>query len=53
MITLPEDLPVVTPGDRVQVDVKLDKPAGFELQSRFAVREGSRTIGAGMVTGIE
>jgi len=32
--------------------VQLGKPAGFEVGSRFAVREGSRTVGAGVVTAI-
>jgi len=51
-ITLPEDQQVVMPGERTKFRVKLIKPAGFEVGSRFAVREGSRTIGAGMVTSI-
>jgi len=51
-ITLPEDVLVVTPGDRTQLHVELIKPAGFEVGSRFAVREGSRTVGAGVVTAI-
>jgi elongation factor Tu len=48
-ITLPDDMPVVTPGDRLCLAVRLVKPAGFEVGGRFAVREGSRTIGAGLV----
>jgi elongation factor Tu len=52
-ITLPAELPVVSPGDRVAVSVRLIKPAGFEVGSRFAVREGSRTVGAGVVTALE
>ncbi len=43
---------VVSPGDRAELDVRLIKPAGFEVGSRFAVREGSRTIGAGVVTAL-
>jgi len=43
---------LVRPGDRTQIQVELMKPAGFEEKSRFAVREGSRTIGAGMVTSL-
>lgn len=51
-ITLPEDVQVVIPGERVQIKVKLQKPAGFDSSSTFAVREGGRTIGAGRVTAI-
>ena len=42
----------VNPGDRARLVVQLGKPAGFEVGSRFAVREGSRTVGAGVVTAI-
>jgi len=51
-ISIPEDASVVSPGDRTSLSVQLIKPAGFEIGSRFAVREGSRTIGAGVVTEI-
>ncbi len=49
-ITLPDTTGQVTPGDRTTLTVRLQKPAGFEVGSRFAVREGSRTVGAGVVT---
>jgi len=52
VITLPEGLECVNPGDRTTIKVELNKPAGFEVNSRFAVREGSRTIGAGVITNI-
>ena len=50
---LDEALAQVSPGDRTQLRVRLGKPAGFEVGSRFAVREGSRTVGAGVVTNID
>ena len=49
-ISLPDELARVTPGEQVNLAVVLQKPAGFEVGSRFAVREGSRTVGAGVVT---
>ena len=49
-IQLPADTGQVAPGDRTSLAVRLQKPAGFEVGSRFAVREGSRTVGAGVVT---
>ena len=51
-ITVPEEVARVQPGDRARLGVQLIKPAGFEVGSRFAVREGSRTVGAGVVTAI-
>jgi elongation factor Tu len=41
---------MVMPGDTVAVDVELDAPAAVEEQLRFAVREGGKTIGSGVVT---
>jgi elongation factor Tu len=49
VITVSEDAEVA-PGDRSRLRVDLGKPEGFEVGSRFAVREGSRTVGAGVVT---
>ncbi len=40
------------PGDNVEVEVELQKPIAMEEQSRFAVREGGRTVGSGVVTAI-
>ena len=51
-ISLAEEQVVCTPGDRMPIGVQLIKPAGFEVGSRFAVREGSRTVGAGVVTAV-
>jgi elongation factor Tu len=44
---------VVRPGDRATIDFELQKPVGTEPGMRFAVREGSRTIGAGVVLAVE
>ena len=46
------DQPVCQPGDRITCKVKLMKDAGMDVGTRFAVREGSRTIGAGMITSV-
>jgi elongation factor Tu len=51
-IALADGVAAVAPGDRACLEVDLQKPAGFEVGSRFAVREGSRTVGAGVVTAI-
>jgi elongation factor Tu len=40
------------PGDNITVEVELMKPIAMEEQVRFAVREGGRTVGAGVVTKI-
>jgi elongation factor Tu len=43
---------MVMPGDNVTMDIELHVPIAVEEQLRFAVREGGRTIGAGVVTEI-
>jgi len=50
--TLPEGTEMVMPGDTVNLKVKLVQPVALEEQQRFAVREGGRTVGAGVVTKI-
>jgi len=50
--TLPEDVKMVMPGDTVAVKVKLIAPVALEEQQRFALREGGKTVGAGVVTKI-
>ena len=40
------------PGDNVKVEVELGKPIAMEEQSRFAIREGGKTVGSGVVTKI-
>jgi elongation factor Tu len=52
-ITLPEGVEMVMPGDNVQMGVELIVPVALEEGSRFAIREGGRTVGAGVVTKIE
>ena len=48
--TLPEDVEMVMPGDNVELSVELIKPIAMEEGLRFAIREGGRTVGAGVVT---
>ena len=51
-VTLKEGVEMVMPGDTVVFKVKLHSPIALEEQQRFAVREGGRTVGAGVVTKI-
>ncbi len=51
-VTLPEGTEMVMPGDTVTFKVKLIGPIALEEQQRFAVREGGKTVGAGVVTKI-
>ncbi|RMF58234.1 MAG: elongation factor Tu [Calditrichaeota bacterium] len=51
-ITLPEGVEMVMPGDNTQMIVELQKPIAMEKELRFAIREGGRTVGAGVVTEI-
>ena len=51
-VTLPEGTEMVMPGDTINLKVKLHVPIALEEQQRFAVREGGRTVGAGVVTKI-
>jgi elongation factor Tu len=51
-ITLPEGTEMVMPGDNVQMGVELITPVAIEEGLRFAIREGGRTVGAGVVTSI-
>ena len=48
--TLPEGTEMVMPGDNVQMDIELISPVAMDKGLRFAIREGSRTIGAGTVS---
>ena len=50
--TLPEGTEMVMPGDSVTLDVELISPIAMEKELRFAIREGGRTVGAGVVTEI-
>ena len=51
-IQLPEGVEMVMPGDNVQMTIELITPIAMEEQLRFAIREGGRTVGAGVVTKI-
>ena len=51
-VILPEGVEMVMPGDNVSMDVELIAPVAMEEQLRFAIREGGRTVGAGVVTEI-
>jgi elongation factor Tu len=52
IVTLPEGVEMVMPGDQVMFEVSLIKPIAMEKELRFAIREGGRTVGAGVVTEI-
>ena len=51
-IALPEDVKMVMPGDNVRVTVEFITPVALEDKQRFAIREGGRTVGAGVVSKI-
>ncbi|WP_460466113.1 EF-Tu C-terminal domain-related protein, partial [Comamonas sediminis] len=51
-IELPADKEMVMPGDNVSITVKLINPIAMEEGLRFAIREGGRTVGAGVVAKI-
>jgi elongation factor Tu len=51
-ITLPEGIEMVMPGDDVNLDVELIQPVALEKGSKFAIREGGLTVGAGVITEI-
>jgi elongation factor Tu len=52
VVTLPAGTEMVMPGDNVTVDVELITPIAMEEKLRFAIREGGRTVGAGVVASI-
>jgi elongation factor Tu len=51
-VLLPEGVEMVMPGDNVNLRVRLIVPVALEAGSRFAIREGGRTVGAGVITRI-
>ena len=51
-ITLPADVEMVMPGDNIDFDVELITPVAMDKELRFAIREGGRTVGAGVVSEI-
>ncbi|MBR4663678.1 MAG: elongation factor Tu, partial [Lentisphaeria bacterium] len=52
IITLPEGVPMVMPGDNVSISVELIAPIAMEKTQRFAIREGGRTVASGRVSEI-
>jgi elongation factor Tu len=52
VVTLPEGVEMVMPGDNVSVSVELITPIAMEKELRFAIREGGRTVGAGVISEI-
>ena len=50
VMNLPEGVEMVMPGDNITITVELTKPIAMEEQLRFAIREGGRTVGSGVVT---
>ena len=52
VITLPEGVEMCMPGDNVDMDVELITPIAIEKGLRFAIREGGRTVGSGVVIDI-
>ncbi|KYC59870.1 elongation factor Tu [Heyndrickxia coagulans] len=53
IITLPEGVEMVMPGDNVEMSVELIAPIAIEEGTKFSIREGGRTVGAGSVSSIE
>ncbi|MEM7330724.1 MAG: elongation factor Tu, partial [Chloroflexota bacterium] len=53
LITLPEGVEMVMPGDNVNLHVELISPVALEEGGRFAIREGGLTVGAGVITKVE
>jgi len=53
VIRLPEGVEMVMPGDNIRLDIELITPIAIEEGLRFAIREGGRTVGAGVVTAIQ
>jgi elongation factor Tu len=52
VVTLPEGVEMVMPGDNVTIDINLITPIAMEKELRFAIREGGRTVGAGVISDI-
>ena len=52
VVSLPEGTEMVMPGDNCEMEVELIVPIAMEEKLRFAIREGGRTVGAGVVATI-
>ncbi|MEG0475965.1 MAG: elongation factor Tu, partial [Carnobacterium sp.] len=53
VVELPEGTEMVMPGDNVTIDVQLIAPIAIDAGTKFTIREGGRTVGAGVVVSIE
>ena len=51
-IQLPDGVEMVVPGDNIEMNITLITPVALDEQLRFAVREGGRTVGSGVITKI-
>jgi elongation factor Tu len=51
-VILPDGVEMVMPGDNITIEARLQKPIAIEKELRFAIREGGRTVGAGVVADI-
>ena len=52
VIKLPDGVEMVMPGDNIKMDIELITPIAIEKGLRFAIREGGRTVGSGVVANI-
>ncbi|MGI9570369.1 MAG: elongation factor Tu, partial [Desulfobulbia bacterium] len=52
VVTLAEGVEMVMPGDNVSIDAELITPIAMDVGLRFAIREGGRTVGAGVISEI-
>ena len=52
VVKLPDGVEMVMPGDNIRMDIELISPIAIEEGLRFAIREGGRTVGSGVVTKI-
>ncbi len=52
-IKLPDGIEMVMPGDNTKMEISLITPVAMEEGLRFAIREGGRTVGAGVVTSVD
>ncbi len=51
-LNLPDKVEMVMPGDNIEMEIKLITPIAMDEGLRFAIREGGRTVGSGVVTSI-
>ena len=53
MVHLPDGVEMVMPGDNIAMSIELIAPIAMDQGLRFAIREGGRTVGAGVVASVE